>query len=229
MVKKGADPSIILDILNNNYIKNLKEFERKEEVKKRYSEFFGKTSKETIKANIREDVIVNNQKNRFLAKLPQDLKKLDLIAAHYDKKNDIIVITLSQQKGNNASFNSTSESKTLECISKCINEKTYVEFFNLLPENLNPIKTNKNYKIDVCVGMVNARGENIKKYDNVEIKYLTNDYYLSYLGLEVSTVDIAFEICYNSKITEHSYDAITDCGNWDYIYDKCKEKLNIND
>jgi hypothetical protein len=65
MIKKGADPSIILDILNNNYIKNLKEIERKEEVKKRYSEFFGKTSKETIKANLREDVIVNNQKNRF--------------------------------------------------------------------------------------------------------------------------------------------------------------------
>ena len=77
--------------------------------------------------------------------------------------------------------------------------------------------------------MINACGENLKKYDNVEVKYLTNDFYLSYLGLEVNTVDIAFEIYYNSKITEHSYDAINACGNWDYIYNKCKEKLNIND
>jgi len=229
MVKKGADPSIILEILNNDNVKNLIEVERKKEVKKKYSEFFGKTSKETIKANLREDVIVNNQKNRFLIKLPQDLKKLDIMAAHYDESNDVVKITLSQQKGNNASFNSSSEAKTLECISKCINEKTYVDFFSLLPDDLNPNKNNKKYEIDVCIGMVNACGENVKKYNDVEIKYLTSNNYLSYLGLEVNTVDIAFDIYYHCKIVEHSYDAISECCNWDYVYNKCKEKLNIND
>lgn len=229
MIKKGADPSVIFEILNDNDVKNLKEPFREIEVKKKYSEFFGKTSKETIKANLREEIVVNNQKKRFLVKLPQDLKKLDIMAVHFDSITDCIKITLAQQKGNNASFNSSSEAKTLECISKCVKEKTFTEYFDLLPECYNPIKNGKNYEIDVCIGMINACGEKTKKYNDVEIKYLTNDDYLNHLGLDVNTIDVAYEIYKNSKISEHNYDAVVECKNWEYVYHKCKKKIGIND
>jgi hypothetical protein len=226
-IKKGADPGVIIELLVSCGIISLSENERKDVVKKRYSEYFGKTSKETIKANVREDIIVKNQKNRFLVKLPQDLKKLDIMAASLDE-NGNVRITFSQQKGNNASFNSSSEAKTLENISKCIKNGTYKEFFNLLPDNLNPDKNGKKYFVDVCVGMVNAYGEKVKYHDEVEIRYLTNDDYLLYLGLEINTIQLAIQIENHEKITNHTYDAISECCNWDEVYDKCIIELNYD-
>jgi hypothetical protein len=225
-IKKGADPGIILELLLLDCVKHLPPFEKKVEVKKLYSDYFGKTSKETIKANVREDIIIKNQKNRFLIKLPQDLKKLDIMAAHLDEINDIIKITFSQQKGNNASFNSSSESKTLENISKCIINGTYTEFFKLLPDNLNPNITGKKYEIDVCVGMVNACGSNSKVQDGIEIKYLSNNDYLLYLGLEISTIQVAMQVEKHNKIINHTYDAVSECCNWNEIYDKCINEIN---
>ena len=225
-IKKGADPGIILDILFSDNVKLLSPPEKKIEVKKKYSEHFGKTSKETIKANVREDIIIKNQKNRFLVKLPQDLKKLDIMAAHLDEVNDIIKITFFQQKGNNASFNSSSESKTLENISKCVINGTYMEFFKLLPNNLNPIINGKKYDMDVCVGMVNACGSNSKVQDGIVIKYLTNNDYLLYLGIEISTIQVAMQVEKHDKIINHSYDAVLGCCNWDEIYDKCIIEIN---
>ena len=226
-IKKGADPGVMIELLLSSDILSLSNNERKIEVKKRYSEYFGKTSKETKKANVREDIIIKNQKNRFLVKLPQDLKKLDIMAASLDKNGDVS-ITFSQQKGNNASFNSSSESKTLENISKCIKNETYREFFNLLPDNLNPNKNGKKYFVDTCVGMVNACGENIKYYDEVEIRYLTNDAYLLHLGLEINTVQLAIQIENHEKIINHTYDAVSECCNWDEVYDKCITELNYD-
>jgi hypothetical protein len=226
-IKKGADPGIILELLLSDFINILPPDEKKIEVKRLYSEYFGKTSKETKKANVREDIIIKNQKNRFLVKLPQDLKKLDIMAASLDKNGDVS-ITFSQQKGNNASFNSSSESKTLENISKCIKNETYREFFNLLPDNLNPNKNGKKYFVDTCVGMVNACGENIKYYDEVEIRYLTNDAYLLHLGLEINTVQLAIQIENHEKIINHTYDAVSECCNWDEVYDKCITELNYD-
>jgi hypothetical protein len=164
-IKKGADPGVMVELLMSDDVKDMSKVDREITVMKRYNEYFGKTSKETVKANVREDIIVKNQKNRFLIKLPQDLKKLDIMAAHIDEGTDEIKITFSQQKGNNASFNSSSESKTLESISNCLNNKTYEIFFNLLPNNLNPNINCKKYQIDAVVGMVNACGKNIKTKD----------------------------------------------------------------
>jgi hypothetical protein len=225
-IKKGANPGIILELLLSDNIVILSEPEKKEVVKKKYSEYFGKTSKETMKANVREDIIVKNQKNRFLVKLPQDLKKLDIMAAHLDESDDSIKITFAQQKGNNASFNSSSESKTLESISKCVTNNTYKDFFNLLPDNLNPNINGKKYTVDVCIGMVNACGHNIKVQDNIEIKYLTNNDYLVYLGLELNTIQIAIQVENHDKIKTHTYDAVSECYNWDEIYDKCIIEIN---
>jgi hypothetical protein len=225
-IKKGADPGIILELLSSDDIVTLSVLEKKEVVKKKYSEYFGKTSKETMKANVREDIIVKNQKNRFLVKLPQDLKKLDIMAAHLDESDDLIKITFAQQKGNNASFNSSSESKTLESISKCVKNNTYEDFFNLLPDNLNPNINGKKYTVDVCIGMVNACGHNIKVQDNIEIKYLTNNDYLVYLGLELNTIQIAIQVENHNKIKTHTYDAVSECCNWDEIYDECIIEIN---
>lgn len=225
-IKKGADPGIILELLSSDDIVTLSVPEKKEVVKKKYSEYFGKTSKETMKANVREDIIVKNQKNRFLVKLPQDLKKLDIMAAHLDESDDLIKITFAQQKGNNASFNSSSESKTLESISKCVKNNTYKDFFNLLPDNLNPNINGKKYTVDVCIGMVNACGYNIKVQDNIEIKYLTNNDYLVYLGLELNTIQIAIQVENHNKIKTHTYDAVSECCNWDEIYDECIIEIN---
>ncbi len=227
-LKKGADPGIILELLSDENMRNLEKKCRKKEIEKKYSAYFGKTSKETIKANIREDIIIKNQKNRFLVKLPQDLKKLDIMAANFDEENDIIKITFSQQKGNNASFNSSSESKTLESISKSINSGSYKEFFFLLPDNLNPDKNGKKFVVDVCIGMVNACGYNVKNEVGVEIKYLTNNDYLLYLGLEIDTVQLAIQIEKHEKIVNHTYDAVSECCNWDDIYDKCISELNYD-
>lgn len=228
VIKKGADPSIIIELLSSDDIRGISIIEKEIEVKKRYSEYFGKTSKETIKANIREDVIIENQKNRFLVKLPQDLKKLDIMAAHIDNINDVVLITFSQQKGNNASFNSSSESKTLESISDCIKNKTYTDFFHLLPDELNPNKNNKKYEVDAVVGMINACGKNIKIKDNISIKYLTGNDYLLYLGLEIDTVQLATQIQTREKVINHTYDAVSECCNWNEIYNKCVRTINYD-
>lgn len=224
-LRKGADPSIILEIFNENqYLKEMDSIGRKNETKKLYSRYFSTTSKETIKSNIREDIVVRNQKNRFISKVPQDLMKLDLIAAHYDEKDDTIYISLIQQKVNNASFNSTSESKTIESISNCNKLNYYMEYFNLLPDGLNPIKSNKKYVIDFCIGMVNAVGSKESKKNDIKIKYLTNDEYLLYLGIEIDIVELAYQISKEEKIINHEYNAVDQCENWDYIYEKCQNR-----
>jgi hypothetical protein len=220
-LKKGADPSILIEILSNKDIRNIDKVELKEIVKTEYNNYFSKTSLDTCKAIVREDIIVNNQKKRFLSKLPQDLKKFDIIAANYNHEKDIIEITLSQQKGNNASFNSSSEAKTLECMSDCFINKTYDVFFQYLPDNLNPIKMNKDYTIDLCIGMVNAVGGKIKTKNGVVIRYYSNDEYLSYLGLDINTVELAMMIQNSDKIKNHHYDAVLECKNWEDIYNKC--------
>lgn len=228
-INKGADPNVIFEFLLMDNIKSLKREKRKEQVKMMYSDNFGRTSKSTIKANVREDIVILNQKNRVLVKLPQDLKKLDIMAVNYNNNEDIIEITFAQQKGNSGSFNSSSESKTLESIAKCVNDGTIINFFDLIPnDNLNPNKCGKKYRIDVCIGMVNACGNKKKYQDGVEIKYLSNNDYLLYLGLEISIVQLALQVERHSKVLSHTYDAISECSNWDSIYDECENELNYD-
>lgn len=104
--------------------------------------------------------------------------------------------------------------------------ETYKEFFVLLPDTLNPNKNKKKYVIDVCIGMVNACGSNLKLYDNIEVRYLTNNDYLLYLGLEINTTQLAFQIENIDKIKNHTYDAVSECCNWDEKYDECLKLIN---
>ena len=224
-LKKGADPSVIIGILKKNNLNEFNEDDLKEKVKKEYSNYFSRTSLDTYKANVREEIIINNQKRRFLIKLPQDLRKVDIMACHYDNEKDIIVISLVQQKGNNASFNSSSESKTLECMSNCFIDKTYIEYFDKLPDHLNPKKNGKNYVVDLSIGMVNAVGGKSKIKNGVKINYYSNDDYLSYLGLDIDIIELSMLIDNNEKIMNHSYDAVNDCKNWDTIYNKCLNRV----
>jgi hypothetical protein len=225
-LKKGADPSIILEIFSTNSNPLLiSPSERQVETKKLYSKYFSSTSKETIKANLREDIIIRNQKKRFISKLPQDLKKLDLIVANLNEENNTIKITFVQQKGNNASFNSTSEAKTIDSIYKCKESGSYREYFKFLPDRLNPDISKKKYEIDFVIGMVNAIGFKEYAKNDFYIQYLSGDEYLNYIGLEIDTVEVAHQVMNEKKIIEHEYNAIDQCYNWDYIYEKCEEKF----
>ena len=223
-INKGTDKGMLLEILMNDDLRNLSELNRLNEVKKAYNNILGKTSKETVKGYVREDIIVLNKKNRFITKLPQDLKKLDLMVAHKD--GDEIIISLIQLKGQNSSFNSTSEPKTLESMSDCYNKKTYTDFFELLPDDLNPNINNKKYKVDMVIGMVNATGEKIKENNGVKIKYLSGDKFLLYLGLEIDTIDLANQINNDTRVINHTYDAVSKTDDWYDVYKKCLEKLN---
>jgi hypothetical protein len=192
-LKKGADPSIILEIFStNSNLLLISPSERRVETKKLYSKYFSSTSKETIKANLREDIIIRNQKKRFISKLPQDLKKLDLIVANLNEENNTI---------------------------------SYREYFKFLPDSLNPDISKKKYEIDFVIGMVNAIG--FKEYvkNDFYIQYLSGDEYLNYIGLEIDTVEVAHQVMNEKKIIEHEYNAIDQCYNWDYIYEKCEEKF----
>lgn len=225
-IYKGTNRGVLLEIMSSNDIGELQGEARLWEVKKRYNAELGKTSKETIKGYVREDVIVRSQRNRFIAKLPQDLKKLDLMVAH--QENGVIKISFVQLKGQNSSFNSSSEPKTLESMAKCFRYETYKEFFFLLPDELNPTIDNKPYEVEMVIGMVYATGSNTKYYDGVEIKYLSGDDFLLYLGLEMDTVDLASEINNDYRVVNHTYDAVHLTDDWFEVYDKCLRKLNYD-
>ena len=227
-IKKGADDSIIIEILNKPGINELKSDERKKMVIMLYNDHFGRVSKETKKCNLREAYVKINQKNRFITLLKQDGNKVDIIAAHYDELSDTIFITIAQQKGNSGSFNTSSEEKTIEKIFDLI-ESGDTYFFDMLPDELNPLKTNKKYKLDFIIGFVVACGEKEVTHDKGGvIKYLSGEDYLLYLGLEITTTELALQISKDEIILNHSYDAVSECCNFDQKYDECLKVLNYD-
>ena len=58
VIKKGADAGLMIELLSQKEVQSLSENERKKEIQRKYNEYFGKTSKETFKANVRENVII---------------------------------------------------------------------------------------------------------------------------------------------------------------------------
>lgn len=227
-MKKGCDPGIITEAMKKDEFKLLSSEERKKFVVSYYNEHFGRTSKETRKANLRELIMQKNQVRRFIALLKQDGNKVDIIAANYDEANDVILITISQQKGNDASFNTSSEEKTLEKIFGLI-ESENCEYFNMLPDELNPLKCGKHYKLDFIIGMVNACGEKeVTHNKGYRIKYLSNKEYLLYLGLDITPVQLAVQISNHENILNHQYDAVSECCNFDQVYKDCLKELNYD-
>jgi len=228
-MKKGTNPSQTLMIINeikseyNNIEVTSERF--KNMVINRYNSIYSTTSKDTIIANLREDAMIYHQEEMFLTKLPQDGNKVDILGAK--RVNNCVKIVISQQKGNNASFNSTSFQKTLEKLQYFLDNSLFEQYFNLLPEHLNPNICGLNYEVEVIIGMTIAFGETIILDKERNIKMYAGENYLTKMGIcSYNIIDLDMWCINNSKIKNHSYDAISKCCDFDEIYNKCIEKIN---
>jgi hypothetical protein len=217
-ITKGASPVQIIEIIESlvNLGLDINNPEFKHKVITEYNKIFSKTSKDTIIANIRENAMIKFQDDRFIVKLPQDNSKVDLMAVKII--NGVVEFRVSQQKGNNASFNTSSLESTLNGLSNFVNEDKIRNYFHLLPENLNPLLNNLPYKVEVIIGMFLACGEG----DKGEFKVITNNDYLEYMGiLNKDICEIDYWVHSEFKKRGHEYSAIDKCENFDNIYDKC--------
>lgn len=229
-MKKGTNPSqilmIIIDIISENNDIEVTSEKFKNKVINRYNSVYSTTSKDTIIANLREDAMIYHQEEMFLTKLPQDGNKVDILGAKI--VNNCVKIVISQQKGNNASFNSTSFQKTLEKLQYFFDNSLVEQYFNLLPEHLNPNICGLNYEVEVIIGMTIAFGESIILDKERNIKMYAGENYLKKMGIcSYSMIDLDMWCINNNKIKNHSYDAISKCCDFDEIYNKCIEKINI--
>jgi hypothetical protein len=229
-MKKGAIPAQIFGIIYDlkeigHTVKYGQEF--KNYVIKKYNEIYFQTSKDTIISNLREDAMVEFQEERFITKLPQDNNKVDLMAVKII--DNVVSIIVSQQKGNNSSFNSTSLSKTLEKLSEFITKDKIKEYFCLLPDKLNPNINGLIYNVEVIIGMFSAIGSTTKTKNGENIRFVSNDDYLQLMGI-VSNDIISLDYWVINKFNglNHKYSAIDNCCNFDYIYDRCIQKLLTN-
>jgi len=218
--QRGTDSTVLLYILKEIIGENV--FKTKEDIRKettkRYNFYFKQYSTNTKWNNKREDAMIALQKNKFIKKLKQKGTKLDFITA-YRNKSQKIVIEFFQQKGNSSSQNSTSGPATYGNIADCIKNKTYTEFFNILPDDLNPLKNNEDYEIDFFVGYGTAIGHsNSDYYNDVKITTLCGDEYRQKLGLESSDFEISSWILNNYEDTH--YDAVNKCKDWDNKFDE---------
>lgn len=228
-VKKGASPAQIIEIIETllDGGANVNSPDFKSNVIVMYNSIFGKASKDTIVANLREDAMVKFQENRVIIKLPQDNSKVDLVSI--DIIDGVIDIRVSQQKGNDASFNSSSLSNTLDGLISFIDNDKIRQYFHLFPDHLNPLKTNLPYNVDVIIGMILACGEGSKTKNGREIMIITNDDYLRYMGITTKDVcDLDHWVNKQLKNRNHCYAAVDKCENFDYIYNTCLE-LVLND
>ena len=221
-MKKGASPAQIFEIIGKLLEEghNINSDQLKKVVRGRYNEIYSQSSKDTIVANLREDAMVKFQQHRFIVKLPQDNNKVDLMAVKIE--DEAVSIRVSQQKGNNSSFNSTSLSKTIDMLSDFINNDKFSKYFNLLPDSLNPNINGLPYNVEVVIGMFLAEGETTKKGNGVDINFISNNDYLRFMGIfNYDIIDLDYWVVKELKSKNHSYDAVGICGNFDDVYDKC--------
>jgi hypothetical protein len=223
-MKKGTSPATVMTLIYEGLELGLTEDKLKKSVINRYNQIYSVQSRDTIIANLREDAIVEHQEEMIIRKLPQDNNKVDFIAVKIE--NNRLKIVISQQKGNNASFNSTSLSKTLEKLSELVRQKKYTQYFNLLPDEYNPLITNMEYDIKVIVGFTLACGSTNYIYDEVTIPFLCGKDYLNEIGIySKSMIDLDYWVLKQEKIKKHEYNAIDNCCDFNIIYDACLTKI----
>jgi hypothetical protein len=230
-MKKGTNPSQILRLIYNIKDKNpslvISSNEFKNEVIDEYNRIYSISSIDTIVSNLREDAILHFQDEYKLIKLPQDNNKVDIMGAKL--VDGQIKIIVSQQKGNNGSFNSTSFQKTLEQLQLFYDKKLVKKYFNLLPDNLNPDKINVPYDLFIIIGMTIACGDDVVLDKKRNIVKCSNGNYLRKMGIiNNDMVDLDHWIVNQDKVKNHTYDAVSKCHDFNYIYEKCISKL-IND
>lgn len=229
-MKKGTNPSQILtimyDIISENPSIIITDPSFKKMVIDGYNKIYGITSKDTIIANLREDAMIHHQEELILVKLPQDGNKVDILG--FKVVDNIIKFVVSQQKGNNASFNSTSFQKTLEKLQSFIDDSLIEKYFHLLPENINPNICGLNYEVEVIIGMTIACGDTEIIDDERNIKMYSGSNYLEKMGIvSYNMVDMDMWVITQDNIKNHSYDAISKCCDFDEIFNKCIEKINV--
>jgi hypothetical protein len=225
-MKKGTNPAQILMIMNSIISENpngiLTSPCFKEKVVNKYNETYGVKSKETIIANMREDAMIHYQEELVLVKLPQDGNKVDILGVKV--VDNIIKFVVSQQKGNNASFNSTSYQKTLEKLQSFIDNSLVEQYFHLIPENLNPNICGLNYEVEVIIGMTIACGDTKILDDERNIKLYSGSDYLEKMG--IFSYDMIYMdnwIINQDRIKNHLYDAVSKCCDFDEVFNKCIE------
>lgn len=229
-MKKGSNPAQILiimrDIISENPTIVLTSQRFKEMVINRYNKIYGVTSKDTIIANLREDAMIYHQEEMTLVKLPQDGNKVDILGVKV--VGNIIKFVISQQKGNNASFNSTSFQKTLEKLQSFIDNSLVEQYFHLLPENFNPNICGLDYEVEVIIGMTIACGDTVILDNERNIKMCSGSNYLEKMGIVSYTkVDIDDWVITQDKIKNHSYDAISKCCDFNEIFNECIDKISV--
>lgn len=227
-MKKGANNITIFNLIEealHNGLK-LKSQEMSNYVYRKYNDIYSNTSKDTIASILKEEAIINYQEEMFINRLDQDGKgSVDLIAAKIN--NNLIEIVISQQKGNDGSFNSSSKSHTLNNLI-VVKNSDHVNYFKFLPDHLNPIKTGLGYTIDVIIGYTNAYddkvGQYINKKDGTIINYYCADMYLNKLGIKkISMFEIDYWVSKHERMKNHKYDAISRCHDFEFSYIKCLE------
>jgi hypothetical protein len=229
-MKKGANNQRIFDLIRKGlkFGLELNSQDLKDFVITEYNNSYAITSLDTIAANLRENAIIRFQEEMIIRKVEQDGKgSSDLIAAKIVSNK--VEIVISQQKGNDASFNSSSKSDTLRKLSK-VKNGNYKDYFRFLPDSLNPDLNGLEYTIDVIIGYTNAFDDKVGTYNckdsDTTIDYYCGDMYLRKLGINKTDMfDIDFWVSNQEKINNHSYDATQKCYNFNESYNNCVKRF----
>ena len=225
-MKKGSNNIAIFNLIESGVSLGLDlvSKEMKDYVINEYNRTYSTTSRDTIAANLKEEAILIYQEDMTIRKVDQDGKgSIDFIAAKIsDNKVEIVI---SQQKGNDASFNAASKSDTLRKLSKLKNG-SYKDYFCFLPNDLNPDLNGLEYTIDIIIGYTNAFDNKIGTYkckDDVNtIDYYCGDMYLRKLGIKnTNMLKIDYWVSKQEKIKVHNYDATSKCYKFDESYNEC--------
>ena len=114
-------------------------------------------------------------------------------------------------------------------MSEFIDQNKITSYFDLLPDNLNPNVNGLEYSIEVIIGMFSAVGETTKIKNDNHIRFISNDEYLRLMGIVSNDiVCLDYWVVNKYRSLNHEYSAIDNCCNFDYIYDKCIQKLLTN-
>jgi hypothetical protein len=227
-IKRGTHPGVVLDILTKEGVRDMNPQNRKKYVIQEYNNLYGVPSRQTKRDNLKEYYVYKNQKNRSISLLEQDGNKVDIIAGNYNEVSDIVEITIAQQKGGSGSFNTSSEEKTLESMFD-LSKTGYDKYFNNLPDELNPNKNGKKYKIDFVIGMMTACGEKGATHENgAVVKYLSGNEYLLYLGLEITIVELFLQINQDDKLNGIQKDTVSECCDFAEVYNECIKLLKYD-
>ena len=223
-MKKGANPAvifIIIDGLVNEGI-SIDDPNLKNMVTNTYNSIFKLPSLWTKISDFREDAIVEFQETLPIFKIPQDGNGAVDLAAYKDN-GGVITFIICQQKGNNASFNGGGKKQSIAKMKEFVEDGKIKDYFHLLPDDLNPLINEKEWRVEAMYGYFLATGST--SYETFPV--LSNNDYLNKIGIYSNTiVDLDRWVVNKEEIKNHEYNAREVCSNFDEIYDECLTYYN---